>query len=1182
MTPTLRRVGAWAACCICVIVSASTAEAQTTALYIDSQPGDYVGQGEQRLFTAADFTFTATSSQGGSVVSIAARTDNFSTPWSVMFQAPGGVPLAPGVYENASSHSFITSVSPSLSVNAPARSCFRLFGRFIVYEIAFGSSGVVTRFAADFEQHCDGGSAALFGAVRFNALRSTIDPFDGEYPVYSLQIDPAPNGYVTGQGLDCGAGRTDCEETYGVNALAILEAIPSPGYVFLGWAGLDCVGGPVVAVTITRRKFCAPVFNAAPGSPVGESPDYSQGAFFLDGPVGTGESDSEPIVNRQVYVTLPGETPTSSAVTVASNTTRSQVIFRVAGPRNASWHILFAAPAGELLAPGTYEYTSESFATTAAPAFGISNERGSQCAGGGRFEVYEVVFTGSFLTSFAADFEAPCGPGLAAGSIRYQSTRASLLPFDGAYPLHALRVASTLGGYVTAPGISCGDGGRTDCQEAYAVPTNVVLRAFASPGYDFVGWGGSCREGIPITVVTVSAAIRCRAIFTPSAASASPADPSLAVATLLINSPGASGGFAPPFRLWLSEDSSVSVNSLNGGAAVYFTFTSASSGTGVVRFSTPAARLAVGDYDNAQGSVFGSYPALEIAACSVRMGRFRIYEATFDSGGNPLAFAADFEAVCDSSSASYVVGAVRFHSSRARLLPFDGAYPLFKLTIEPAINGNVTGPGIDCGPGRGDCTEQYASSRTVTLMAAPSPGFRFVGWTGACYGGSTTTVAVNWVRRCSAVFNAVQPGSGTEDARTRQSALFIDGRSGDPVGGGRRHVWLDAVADDTFGERNTVRLFLRVPEGRWSITFSAPGSTELRPGVYENATYPFTSTRTGPGILIESPWGWCSSGVSGRFTIHQISFSSIGRVESIAVDFEQRCLPDSPPFLGSLRLNSTRSELRPFPSASGTGRPGDFNGDGRVDLLWQNRADGRLAAWFMNGTTAADNAFLTPDRVADTAWHIVGSGDANLDGLPDLYWQHQTTGALSIWYMADTSRSFAAEMWPNVVSDTAWKIRTVVDMNGDRYPDLIWQHEGNGQVAVWFMQGGTIRTGEPLGPGQVADLNWKIVGAGDVDRDGTADLFWHHAVTGQLAVWFMRGRVLVSGQALAPDRVSDTAWQVRGVGDLDGNGSPDLIWQNTTTFQAAAWLLNGLRLMDGRPIAGPALPSADWFIVTPK
>ena len=262
--------------------------------------------------------------------------------------------------------------------------------------------------------------------------------------------------------------------------------------------------------------------------------------------------------------------------------------------------------------------------------------------------------------------------------------------------------------------------------------------------------------------------------------------------------------------------------------------------------------------------------------------------------------------------------------------------------------------------------------------------------------------------------------------------------------------------------------------------------------------------------------------------------------------------------------------------------PGDVNGDGGTDLLWQNRANGRLAVWYMSGPVHIGNAAIVPDQVADTAWHIVGTGDGNRDGQMDLYWQHQTTGELAIWFMFDTVRVSAELLTPAAVPDTSWKVRTVTDLDADGYPDLIWQHTSSGNVAVWFMTGTRKRSGELLAPAQVSDLDWKIVGAGDVDRDGNQDLFWHHAVSGQLAVWFMRGRVAMAGEALLPDRVADTAWQVRGVGDLDGNGSPDLVWQNTTTFQVATWLLSGLRRIDGRLITGPTVPSADWYVVGPK
>ena len=36
-------------------------------------------------------------------------------------------------------------------------------------------------------------------------------------------------------------------------------------------------------------------------------------------------------------------------------------------------------------------------------------------------------------------------------------------------------------------------------------------------------------------------------------------------------------------------------------------------------------------------------------------------------------------------------------------------------------------------------------------------------------------------------------------------------------------------------------------------------------------------------------------------------------------------------------------------------------------------------------------------------------------------------------------------------------------------------------------------------------LNWKVVGTGDVNKDGKADVFWRRDLTGQNAVWLMDG-----------------------------------------------------------------------------
>src|ERR1700741_4944493 len=58
------------------------------------------------------------------------------------------------------------------------------------------------------------------------------------------------------------------------------------------------------------------------------------------------------------------------------------------------------------------------------------------------------------------------------------------------------------------------------------------------------------------------------------------------------------------------------------------------------------------------------------------------------------------------------------------------------------------------------------------------------------------------------------------------------------------------------------------------------------------------------------------------------------------------------------------------------------------------------------------------------------------------------------------------------------------DVNGDGWADLIWQNSQNGQVSTWFMLGAQAVGTSMLNPSQVPDTNWKIVGRGDMNRDG--------------------------------------------------------------------------------------------------
>src|SRR5882672_407014 len=147
--------------------SASTFAGQNI-LYYQSQPGDFIGQGRELTLTGADGTFSAPYPYpyfaylrfdgfgGAHSLSLTLITSDYSS-------------LQPGAYENAVRSGYQTAGHPGLDFGGDGRSCYSLTGRFDVLEIVRDANGLVTQFAANFEQHCYGVVPALFGQIRFNS-----------------------------------------------------------------------------------------------------------------------------------------------------------------------------------------------------------------------------------------------------------------------------------------------------------------------------------------------------------------------------------------------------------------------------------------------------------------------------------------------------------------------------------------------------------------------------------------------------------------------------------------------------------------------------------------------------------------------------------------------------------------------------------------------------------------------------------------------------------------------------------------------------------------------------------------------------------------------------------------------------------------------------------------------------
>ncbi len=235
-------------------------------------------------------------------------------------------------------------------------------------------------------------------------------------------------------------------------------------------------------------------------------------------------------------------------------------------------------------------------------------------------------------------------------------------------------------------------------------------------------------------------------------------------------------------------------------------------------------------------------------ACTTRTGRFVVYELEYDflnpfwSGGRLSRFAADIEQHCNDATPA-LFAAIRYNSTISGLLPFDGRYPRYELSVTAPPHGIVIGAGIACGHGQTTCTSSFGTATTTTLTAVPAPGYVFAGWTGACSGAETITINVNTLKECGAAFNREPPAEP-------QRFLSLNSPAGDPIGGGKDRVYSGPERPNarlwrvtSLGGGNGIEVRIAGTDSTRILEFRAPYGV-LAPGTYLNA--PTRMTVLGP------------------------------------------------------------------------------------------------------------------------------------------------------------------------------------------------------------------------------------------------------------------------------------------------------------------------------------------------
>lgn len=205
---------------------------------------------------------------------------------------------------------------------------------------------------------------------------------------------------------------------------------------------------------------------------------------------------------------------------------------------------------------------------------------------------------------------------------------------------------------------------------------------------------------------------------------------------------------------------------------------------------------------------------------------------------------------------------------------------------------------------------------------------------------------------------------------------------------------------------------------------------------------------------------------------------------------------------------------------------GDFNGDGRSDILWYLPGTGQDMVYFGNSWgNGFDVQYVTQDVSMQ-----VGIADFNKDGRDDILWHVASTGQNIIWY-GQANKSFNSVNIAYTVGGYAHK-PYAGDFDGDGYGDIFFDSQGAASDQIWY--GGS--NGFDVRNVVLPDGAQPLVG--DFDGDGKSDIYFYKPGSG--------GDVMAYGTTTRGDFASqwlllnDTATPT--VVDLDGDGTSDILW----------------------------------------
>ncbi len=272
----------------------------------------------------------------------------------------------------------------------------------------------------------------------------------------------------------------------------------------------------------------------------------------------------------------------------------------------------------------------------------------------------------------------------------------------------------------------------------------------------------------------------------------------------------------------------------------------------------------------------------------------------------------------------------------------------------------------------------------------------------------------------------------------------------------------------------------------------------------------------------------------------------------------------------------------------------DFNGDGQEDILWRYYGTGGYqglnVVWLLNQTEAPAPIPLAMSGVEERKYEapvssiVTGDPTRTLKAAPTFAKNPKSSlKAVAGGRLAQASKA-KVRMKDPMEAGRRFLSKKQVLAKRDQRPVALVRKDA---AAAAALDDGTARIAAlqlatEVVFSQIPDTAWEIAGTGDFNGDSKTDILWRYYGTGPYQglndIWFMDGTTFVSESVFS--QIPDTNWRIAGTGDFNGDGETDILWRyyGTGAYQGlnVIWYMNDAQMM-GETVFSQVLDT-DWRI----